>query len=432
MRRVGKQKTRGNKIDATPSKHVLIIGGGASGLLAGLRAAECGARVTILEKMDRPGRKLAITGKGRGNLTTGNSVETAVSAFGPGGRFLRGAFSRFYSHDLIALLESLGVPTVMERGRRVFPLSHRAKDVVDILAQKLNDSGAVIEAGRRVSRVIVENDRAVGAETQHGAAHADAVILATGGASYPGTGSTGDGYKIALALGHSVVEPRPALVPLTLGGAHAELAALSLEHIGAALVLDGAALHEETGDILFTDFGVTGPAALPLGTIAARHSSFENMSLIVNFKPALSREQVLNRLQRDFAAHGRKTVKEIFAGLLPRRAIPVVLQAAGVPGDRRGSQVSKAERAALADRLQALAFPVTGTRPIAEAIITSGGVALGEVNPGTMESRIVPGLFFCGEILDIDAGTGGYNLQAAFSTGWVAGQCAAGPVAATK
>ena len=406
---------------------ILVAGGGAAGLLAALRAAECGCAVRVLERMDHPGRKLAITGKGRGNLTTAHDVKTAVAAFGAGGNFLRGAFSRFYNTDLIALMESLGVPLAEERGRRVFPVSHRAKDVVDILIAKLNSLGVRIETGARVKHIVAEENRVTGAVTSLGLIPADRIILATGGASYSGTGSTGDGYQLAGTLGHSVISPSPALVPIELGsGIPRELNALSLRLVNVALELDGRIIQQEFNDMLFTPYGVTGPAALTLGKAVAQRAGQKGLTLIVNFKPALSREQVSARLQRDFAAEGRKSLKEIMAGVLPRRAVPVILRCAGVSPDVTGNQVTREQREALVEQLTAFRLPVRGVRPLDEAIVTAGGVALNEVNPRTMESRLVSGLYLCGELLDLDACTGGFNLQAAFSTGWVAGESACG------
>lgn len=404
-------------------KNIVIIGGGASGMFAAMRAAELGGDVVVLEKMDRPGRKLAITGKGRCNLTTGNDVETAIAAFGPNGRFLRGAFSRFYNNELIAMFESLGIETQMERGKRVFPLSMRANEIVEVLRKRLMALGVLIETNAKVLHIVASRGRSTGVETAEGTVDAGSVVLATGGASYPGTGSTGDGYKLAAALGHSIVEPLPALVPIELrGDVHSELDALSLENVNVSLSVAGKTVREEFGDILFTGFGVTGPAALSLGKYAAQNAGAADMLLIVNFKPALTREQLEARLMRDFAANGRKSIKEILSGLLPRRAVPVFIRLSGIPPERTGSNVSKRERAALAALLQGLTFEIKGVRPIAEAIVTSGGIALDEVSPKTLESKIVKGLFICGEVLDIDAETGGYNLQAAFSTGYIAGE----------
>lgn len=404
---------------------ILIIGGGASGLLAALRAGELGCAVRLLEKMDRPARKLAITGKGRGNLTTTVERNKAIAAFGPNGKFLRGAFSRFYNTELIALMESLGVPLAEEQGHRIFPVKHTAREVADILAGKLESLGVRIQTRCRVLGLDTEGGTVRGAFTAEGLIAASRVILCTGGVSYPGTGSSGDGYAFAARAGHSIIEPSPALVPIELqGDEHKELDALSLRLVGVSLIDNGRTVGEELNDLLFTSFGVTGPAALCLGGEAARRQGKTGVEICINFKPGLTIEQLNNRLQRDFAAGGKKSIKEIMPGLVPRRAAPLILGRAGLPETLTCNQVSRAQRQALAGQLTALRFPVRGARPIEEAIVTAGGVALNEVNPKTMESRIVNGLHICGELLDLDARTGGFNLQAAFSTGWVAGDSA--------
>jgi predicted Rossmann fold flavoprotein len=405
---------------------IIIIGGGAAGLLAGLRAAETGSRVLVLEKMDRPAKKLAITGKGRGNLTTSLDANKAVAAFGPNGKFLRGAFSRFYNKQLIELLDSIGVPVAEEQGHRIFPERHTAREVADILLRKLQSLGAEVRSGTRVLGLDAEGGAVRGAYTAGGLLTAPRVILCTGGMSYPGTGSTGDGYAFASRAGHSIVEPAPALVPIELDGdTHRELEALSLRLVKVSLFDNGRLIQEELNDLLFTPFGVTGPAALCLGKEAARRQGRQGVELEINFKPGLTADQVHRRLQRDFAECGKKSLKEIMPRLVPRRAAPVILRLAGLPESLTGNQITRAQRMALAEQLTGLRLRVRGARPIEEAIVTSGGVALNEVNPKTMESRLVSGLFICGELLDLDARTGGFNLQAAFTTGWVAGDAAA-------
>jgi hypothetical protein len=404
---------------------VLIIGGGAAGLMAALRAVECGCTVRVLEKMDHPGLKLSITGKGRGNFTTTHDMKKAIAAFGPNGNFLRGAFSRFYNKQLIELIESLGVPLAEEQGHRIFPVNHTAREVTKIIVENLIRSGVRIDTENKVLELDITEGRVHGACTHQGPITAERTILCTGGVSYPGTGSSGDGFRFAAKAGHSIVDPRPALVPITLhGDTHKELSALSLRLVKVALVDNGRVVQEEFNDLLFTPYGVTGPAALCLGKEAAKLQGREGIELIINFKPALSIEQVQNRLQRDFAEKGKKSLKEIMPGLLPRRAAPVVLYRAGLDPMLTGNQVTRAQRDALVQQLTAFRLTVRGVRPIEEAIVTSGGVALDEINPKTMESRIVKNLYICGEMLDLDARTGGFNLQAAFSTGWVAGDAA--------
>ena len=407
------------------STDIAVIGGGASGLMVAQRAAEMGVRVLVIEKMDRPGRKLAITGKGRGNLTTTHDVKTALDKFGPNGRFLRGAFSRFYNTELIAFLGEMGIDIIEEQGRRVFPAEHRAVDVVDVWVQELRNRGVVFHTGCRVNGLVISDDHIAGVETAKGEISARCVVVATGGMSYPGTGSSGDGYALASHVGHSVVDPVPALVPLEIrGDIPSKLDALTLKNVELTLSIDGRTLHKEFGDILFTPWGITGPAALSISKHASLNSG-RDVSLIVNFKPGLTSEQLDNRLRRDFETMGAKSVKEILGGLLPRRAVPVFLDLWKVPEKLQGGQVSRTQRAELARLLHGLELSVSGTRSMEEAIITCGGVSLKEVNPKTMESRLVAGLYICGELLDLDACTGGFNLQAAFSTGWVAGDSAA-------
>jgi predicted Rossmann fold flavoprotein len=406
---------------------IYIIGGGASGLMAALAAAELGSRVVVLEKTDRPGRKLSITGNGRCNLTTADSPEAAAAAFGPGGRFLRSAFSRFFSGELISLFSRLGVPVAKEEGRGYYPLSGFASDVTGALVKRLKELGVELRANTAVESIVVEEGRAAGLETGGGFIGANRIAIATGGASYPATGATGDGYRIAAALGHRIVSPLPSVVPLVFnGGLHKELAPLSFENVSAALYLDGKLLCESVGDILFTPWGATGPAALALGKTAAANAGKGGLSLTVDFKHGIGTAGLDKILMEKFASGGRQTAPQILSELFPRRAAFTFSWHAGLPEKRMGCQVTAAERARLVGLLAGCRFGVSGTRPIEEAMVTAGGVALNEVNPKTMESKIVKGLYIIGELLDLDAGTGGYNLQAAFSTGYVAGCSASG------
>ncbi|HOO56117.1 MAG TPA: NAD(P)/FAD-dependent oxidoreductase [bacterium] len=406
---------------------VIVIGGGASGLFAAIRAAKLGAEVTVLEKMDRPGRKLAITGKGRCNLTTGHKLEKAISEFGPNGKFLYSAFSRFFSGELIQFFEELGIPVVLEQGKRYFPMSGKASDVVDCLLEKLKEEGGVVKAGCRVLDLQHESDGGFLVMTDETLYRADRVVLATGGASYPGTGSSGDGYRLAGKLGHTIVKPSPALVPVELGGdIHKELSAMSLKNVEVDLYCGEKKIDGKFGDMMFTDFGMTGPAVLPLGKIVASGKHREGLILRLNLKPALSEEILNARLIREFEEAGKREVERIMRKLVPRRLVPVIIGLSGIDRKKRGCEITKKERLGIAAVLQRIDFEVSGTRPMSEAIVTAGGVVLGEVKPGTMESKLVGGLYICGELLDLDAGTGGFNLQAAFSTGYVAGESAAG------
>jgi predicted Rossmann fold flavoprotein len=412
-------------------ERVIVVGGGASGMMAAGRAAECGAQVLLLEKTKRLGNKLRITGKGRCNLTNIADRPDFIAHFGPNGPFLRNAFARFFNQDLIDFFAAQGVPTVVERGQRVFPASNDAHQVADALASYLRQSGARVRFKARVAELETEGGRIAGVQTEGGEfLTAKAVIVATGGASYPGTGSTGDGYRLAKALGHTIVPIKPALVPLVVKEGHAEaLQGLSLKNVEVTLLLDGQPVTRQFGEMLFTHFGVSGPIILTLSAQAVDRLGQGKLELSINLKPALSDEQLDRRLQRDFDRFGKRAFRNILKELLPRKMIALFVRLTGIPPDKPGHQITAAERKRLFSLLRDFRLTIVGHRPIAEAIVTAGGVSTREIDPRTMESRLVKGLYFCGEVLDIIADTGGYNLQAAFSTGYVAGQSAARMVA---
>jgi hypothetical protein len=418
------------------SVDVIVVGAGAAGLFAAGQAAQQGARVLLLEKMNKPGRKLLITGKGRCNLTNTAPLDDFIAHFGPNGRFLRQAFGAFFADDLIAFLHDLGVPTVMERGGRVFPASDAAQDVVEALARWTHDLGVVIEHHAPVERLLISEGRingvqvgrtvVRGVEHPRRTFHAPAVILATGGASYPGTGSTGDGYRLAAAAGHTIVPVRPALVPLETAGKFAPLLqGLSLKNVTVSLWIDGKKTAHEFGEMLFTHFGLSGPVILSLSR-AAVDGLAQNQRVIISIdlKPALSDEQLDQRLLRDIAQHSTQQFENWLKDLLPRSLIPVCIAITRIPADKAARQITAQERKTLRLWLKDFHFEITRARSFHEAIITAGGVALNEVDPRTMQSRLVEGLYFAGEVLDLDADTGGFNLQAAFSTGWLAGYAA--------
>jgi predicted Rossmann fold flavoprotein len=405
---------------------VVVIGGGASGLMAAGRAAACGASVLLLEKMPRLGLKLGITGKGRCNLTNLGDMPTFIKNYSPDGRFLRNVYSRFFNRELMAFFEDRGLPLVVERGQRVFPASNRALDVVTALLKYLREGQVTVIKEAPVERIEAEKDRVRGVY-QSGQFHpAKAVILATGGASYPQTGSTGDGYRLAEGLGHRVTPIRPFLVPLVSAEPWvAELQGLVLKNVRATLHQGGREEQEEFGELLFTHFGLSGPIMLTLSGRAVELLARGPVEIILNLKPGLDERQVDLRLQREFLTHSRQMLKSILKLLLPARLIPFFLLQAGVDGEKPGNQICAGERRQLGKTLRAWPIAIAGHRPLAEAIITAGGVSLQEVDPRTLESRLVRNLYFCGEVLDIQGLTGGFNLQAAFSTGWVAGTSAA-------
>jgi len=409
---------------------VIVVGGGAAGLMAAGQAAELGAKVLLLEKMNRPGRKLRITGKGRCNLTNVAPLPEFIAHFGSNGRFLRQAFSWFFCTELMAFFKALGVHTVTERGGRVFPASDQAQDVVDALMRWVGVRGVTLRTRSPVERLLVEGGRVVGVQVSRSPGQvypADAVIVATGGASYPGTGSTGDGYQLAESVGHAVVPIRPALVPLeTAGDVAPRLQGLSLRNVTLRLWVNGKKRAETFGEMLFTHFGLSGPIVLSLSrqVVDALHLG-QSAILSVDLKPALDEHKLDARLLRDLDAHGKQQFRTLLKGLLPRKLIPVCIDLTGISPDKAGHQITAQERKRLRTWLKDFRLEVTGYRPFSEAIITAGGVDTREVDPRTMASRLVEGLYFAGEVLDVDADTGGYNLQAAFSTGWVAGRSAA-------
>jgi len=405
---------------------VIVVGGGASGLMAAGRAAESGAQVLLLEKMGRVGIKLALTGKGRCNITNGGELRDFIESYRRNGKFLYNVFSRFFNEDLITFLESRGLTLVEERGRRIFPASQRSQDVVRVLRDFVSSHGVRILIHTPGRDVVVEGGRAAGVRTDAGIFHGRRVILATGGASYPQTGSAGEGYKMAEKLGHSLQPIRPSLVPLEIEEAFArDLQGLALKNVRVTLLSGGRKIGEEFGEMLITHFGVSGPIILTLSGDAVDQVGRQKVELSIDFKPALSGEQVEARLIRELQAHHRKQISNILAHLLPQRLIPIFIGRADIPANRKASEVQSAERKRIGRLLKDWRLTVKAPRPLEEAIVTAGGVCVDEIHPSTMESKKVKGLYFCGELIDVDGKTGGYNLQAAFSTGWVAGEAAA-------
>lgn len=407
-------------------RKIIVIGAGAAGLLAAGTAASKGAEVTILEKMNRSGRKLSITGKGRCNLTNIAEIPDFISHFGKNGKFLHQAFSRFFSDDLIKLLTELGVDVKTERGGRVFPAGNDAKQVVEALIGWVKSQGVKIKNKVPVIKININDNCATSVSCDRDIS-ADAIIVATGGKSYPLTGSTGDGYNFAKKAGHTIVPIRPALVPIeTKGNMAKRLQGLSLKNISVSVYIDGRKKHSKFGEMIFTHFGVSGPIILSLSKFivdALRERKVVEIS--IDLKPALDEKKLDNRLLRDIKEGSKKHFQALLKGLLPQKLITPFCELTKISTEKTIQQITSEERKRLRTLLKDFRFEVSGYKSYDDAIVTAGGISLKEINPRTLESRIVKNLYFCGEVLDLDGETGGYNLQAAFSTGYLAGISAA-------
>ena len=411
------------------TKRILVIGGGAAGILAALFAAREGASVTILERNEKLGKKIYITGKGRCNLTNTADQEDFMRAIVRNPRFLYAAFAAFDNHDMMALMESLGVPLKVERGNRVYPQSDHASDITNALRRELERLNVRIRYDSRVERLLAEDGRCCGAVLTTGEKFtADAVILCTGGASYPLTGSTGDGYKLAQDLGHSIQKPLPALAPIeTRESWPSMLSGLSLKNVALKAWKTGGKkkkyFYDEQGEMLFTHFGISGPLVLTLSSYMPE--DVQDVRLAIDLKPALNEGTLDARLLRDFQEYSRKQLSAVMDGLVPHNLGQQILVLAGISPQTAVNSVTQAQRASILQLLKGLPLTPKCVRKIDEAIVTRGGVTVKEINPSTMESKLVPGLYFAGELMDVDAHTGGYNLQIAFSTGALAGKSAA-------
>jgi hypothetical protein len=413
----------------TSKRQIIVVGAGAAGLMAaGQSSAGHGGRTVLLEKMDRPGVKLRITGQGRCNLTNTDPIREAIEHFAAGAYFVRPALYSFSNEALRAFFERLGVPTEVQRGGRVFPVSEDARDVVAALVHWIEEQGVTLRTGSAAERLVVEGGRVTGVAVADGRVYrGDAVIVATGGASYPSTGSSGDGYELAASVGHTIVPIRPALVPLeTAGDVAPRLEGLSLRNVNVSVWLDGQKETEAFGEMVFTGFGVSGPIILTLSRdiVDALHAGRE-VTLSIDLKPALDHPTLDDRLLREIEASPKRHVQNMLKELLPSKLVPVCADLVGIPAHEPAHRITAEERKRLRLWLKDFRLAVTDHRPLRHAIVTAGGVDTAEVDPHTMASRVIDGLYFAGEVLDVDAETGGYNLQAAFSTGWVAGRAAA-------
>ena len=401
---------------------ILVVGGGAAGMMAAVFAARAGASVTLLERNEKLGKKVYITGKGRCNLTNDCTRDDFLAQVPRNPRFLYSALNFFSPRDMMALLEENGCPVTVQRGKRVFPASEKASDVTRALTALLRRLNVNVRLITGVRSLRTENGIITGAETDGGSfLRADAVILACGGLSYPSTGSTGDGYRLAREAGHTVVPPSPVLVGLeTEEDWLKALQGLSLRNVTLSLVSGKKTLYSELGEMLFTHFGISGPLALE----ASCHlpDPPKGAKLLLDLKPGLTREQLDARLRRDFLAAGRKQLSNMLPGLLPASIAEIFPRLCGVPGTLPCNQVTAPQREALVSSLKALPLTVRAPRPVEEAVVTRGGVTVKEIEPGTMRSKLVPNLYFAGEMIDVDAHTGGFNLQIAWSTGALAGR----------
>lgn len=402
---------------------VIVIGAGPAGLLAAGRAAELGGKVLVLEKMKHEGRKLLITGKGRCNITNDAPISEFIKHVYPNGRFLRNAFSSFFSKDIIKLLEEHGVESTLERGGRYFPASNRSRDVLNALLQWVKNQNVEICCGYRVEELLVEDNTVIGVKANGKKFLCNHVIMATGGKSYPATGSNGEGYELARRVGHSVVKARPALVPLeTKGDLAQKLQGLNLKNVKATVWVNGKKRADDFGEMIFTHFGLSGPIILTLSREVVRELQDKNrVEVSIDLKPALDEQKLDTRLIRDLNEHGNKKLLNIFKLWLPASMISVFIELLNIDTEKECNQVSSKERKQILYLMKNLVFKISNYRSFKEAIITSGGINTKEISQKTMESKIVKGLYFAGEMIDLDAETGGYNLQIAYSTGWLAG-----------
>ena len=406
------------------SKRVLVIGGGAAGMMAAISAAEKGAAVTLLEPNERLGKKLNITGKGRCNVTNDADLQTLLANVPKNGKFLYSAFSRFDGRDTIAFFEGLGVPLKTERGNRVFPVSDRAFDISGALEKRLRALKVTMVRDRAVS-LDIEGGAVTGAAGEKSHYSADAVILATGGVSYPATGSTGEGHRMAREAGHTVTPLQGSLVPLReKGNLCARMQGLSLRNVSLTVFESGKKIYTDFGEMLFTHFGVSGPLILSASAHMRRFEKKE-YHLEIDLKPALDEAALDKRLLADFAKYANSDFVNALNDLLPQKMIPVIVELSGIDPREKVHEITREQRRTLLQLLKRFPVEIAGLRPVTDAIITSGGIKISEINPTTLESKLVKCLYFAGELIDVDAYTGGFNLQIAWATGRAAGMAAA-------
>jgi len=430
---------------------IIVVGGGAAGLMAAGKAAECGAKVLLLEKTDGCGKKILVSGKTRCNLTNSAELKNFISMYGDNGRFLFSAFHNFFRPELLDFFNNHGMNTKLERGGRIFPVSDNAHDVVRVFKKYLSDNNVQIILNTKVTGIIIKDNAVCGVKTQDGDYRCKAVVLATGGSTWPSTGSTGDGYKISAALGHNIVKLKPALVPLIVR--EQELAqsmqGVSLRNVratafqGEAASIDSAltpdcvygrgekksprppVVESRFGEMLFTHFGLGGPIILLMSLSVVEALEKGPVSILIDLKPALTREQLHKRLQRDMDNASKRKIAGIMKEYLPSKMIEPFIGLTEIDEEKLAHQITASERGKIVELLKALRFNIKSPLSLEKAIVTAGGVSLTEIDQRTMASKLINGLYFCGEVMDIDADTGGYNLQAAFSTGYVAGEKAA-------
>ena len=403
-------------------KKVTIVGGGAAGMMAAIIASKNGKKVTLIEQNEKLGKKLFITGKGRCNITNACDIEDLFQSVVTNPKFLYSSFYSFSNDMLMDFFEKIGLPYKVERGNRVFPLSDHSSDVIKVLEREMKNNGVEILLNTKVSSIIVENNICKGVNIKGGKAiYSDSVIVATGGVSYPRTGACGDGYKFAKSVGHSIIETKPSLVPFELADSCCkDLMGISLKNVSATIYADGKKIYSDFGEMLFTHFGVSGPIIIKASAYIHKYLD-KDLTLTIDLKPALDEKQLDERLIKDFNIFINKQLKNGLEKLLLRSLIPVIIDKAGIDGDKKINELTKEERHKLLITIKNVPFKITGLRGWAEAIITKGGVKVKEIDPGTMESKLTSGLYFAGEVLDLDALTGGFNLQIAWSTGYLAG-----------